>query len=179
MKFRYFLSGILIIVVFFGCNSGDRDEGIEWYNYGDVITEPEVIPVSHAVEQLEDLAGQPVVVEGVINQVCQSRGCWMVVEEGGKTVRVRFADYGFFVPWESAGKTVRMQGTMKKETVSEEVARHWAEETDDPAVKPEDIHGDQEVIMLMATAVSIKGGTPLSEEQKLVIEGDGDHNHTH
>lgn len=179
MRISSFVAVLVLLGFIIGCNAENREDVTEWYNYGDTITKTEIMTVSQAVERLDELTGQPVFVEGVITQVCQTRGCWMVVEEGGQSIRVRFADYGFFVPWESAGKPVRIQGTMKKETVSEDVARHWAEEADDPAVEPEDIHGDQEVIMFMATAASIKGGTPLSDEQKLVIEGNDEHDHTH
>ncbi len=175
--YRLFLC-VLALGIFLGCGANNQIEE-EWNYYGAEITKNDVITVSRAVEQIENLIDQPVVVRGTIKQVCQTRGCWMVVEEEGKTVRVRFADYGFFVPWESAGKEARMQGALNIQTVSEEQARHWAEEADDPEVKPEDIHGDQEVIRLMATGVAIKGGTPISPEQQAVIEGKHEHEHTH
>lgn len=180
---RYMKIGLLLYIllglIFIGCGSGQETGETSWYTYGAEITESEVMSVTHAVNQLGELFGKTVVIEGKIKQVCQSRGCWMVVEENGISIRVRFADYGFFVPWESAGKSVRMQGILNRETVSEDRARHWAEEADDPDVKPGDIYGDQEIITLMATAVSIHDGTPISEQQKAVIDGDEDHSHTH
>lgn len=180
MKIDRLLLGVLLTGIFIGCGANNQNETEVWHYYdGAEITENDIITVSQAVEQIEELIDQPVVVQGVIKHVCQSRGCWMIVEEEGKTVRVRFADYGFFVPWESAGKVVRMQGTLNIQTVSEEQARHWAEEAGDPEEKPEDIHGDQEVIQLIATGAAIKGGTPISPEQQAVIEGKTGDNHEH
>jgi len=173
------VSAIFILSLIIGCGSGQSDDANSWYNYGNSITQSDIINVSHAVENIDGFAGTPVVVEGTITQVCQSRGCWMVIEEDGKSIRIRFADYGFFVPWESAGKSVRAQGTLSIETISEETARHRAEEADDPDVKPGEIHGDQEVVMMMATAVSIKDGTPISEEQMSVIGDNDTHERTH
>ncbi len=179
MKIGRFIALVLMLGIFWGCGSDAPEEIMEWHNYGAEITETDIMKVSEAVEQINDLTDKTVVLEGTIKQVCQSRGCWMVVEDAGKSVRVRFVDYGFFVPWESAGKKVRMQGTVKIDTVSEETARHWAEASDDPDVKPEDIHGDQEVFMMMATAAAIEGGTPVSPEQQAVIDGEVEHDHEH
>jgi hypothetical protein len=177
MKISQSIALILILGIFIGCGSDTREEITQWHNYGGEITGTDIMKVSEAVEQIDDVTDKTVVLEGTLKQVCQSRGCWMVVEDAGKSVRVRFVDYGFFVPWESAGKKVRMQGTIKRDTVSEETARHWAEVSDDPDVKPEDIHGDQEVFMMMATAVAIEGGTPISPEQQAVIGGEVEHDH--
>ncbi len=179
MRAVHAISVIIVFSLIIGCSSEQVDEESTWYNYGTSITEADVIKVSYAIENIDDLTETPVVIEGTISQVCQTRGCWMVVEDEGQIIRVRFADYSFFVPWESSGKTVRMQGTLQRDTVSEETARQWAEGVTDPVIKPEDIHGDQEIVMMMATAVSIKDGTPLSDEQMAVIGENGDHEHTH
>jgi hypothetical protein len=160
-----------VFSIFTGCTSGDNDIDHQWIDYGNAFTIEETLPVSHAVAHLEEYAETPVVVTGTISGVCQSKGCWMTVSEGEATVRVRFIDYAFFVPWESAGKEVKIEGTLKKQTVTEAVARHWAEESGDPDINPEDIQGDQEVIMMMASAVTIKGGTPITEAQQAVIDG--------
>jgi hypothetical protein len=180
MKITLSVILLLCIVFLFGCGSGQPEDAGQWYGYGAEITKPETkLAVSYAVEHLTEYADETVVIEGVIKQVCQSRGCWMVIEEGGKSIRVRFADYGFFVPWESAGKPVIVEGALSIETVSEERARHWAEEAGDPDINPEDIHGDQEVVIIMATGVSIRGGTPITDEQNEIIGDAGGHEHTH
>ncbi len=48
--------------------------------------------------------------EGVLSEVCQSRGCNLVIDDGTHQVRVRFKDYEFFVPTDSAGKKGMVRG---------------------------------------------------------------------
>jgi hypothetical protein len=176
------LASLMLILItasltFLGCATGDKEEA--WIDYGDTFTIEESVPVSYAVAHLDSYAETTVVVTGIISGVCQSKGCWMTVTEGSSTIRVRFVDYAFFVPWESAGQEVKVEGTLKKQTVSEAVARHWAEESGDPEINIEDIQGEQEVIMMMASAVAIKGGTPITDAQQAAIEGieDSPQNH--
>jgi hypothetical protein len=160
-----------------GCATGDKEAA--WIDYGDTFTIEESVPVSYAVTHLESYAETPVVVTGTISGVCQSKGCWMTVTEGSSTIRVRFVDYAFFVPWESAGKEVKVEGTLKKQTVSKAVARHWAEESGDPDINIKDMQGEQEVIMMMASAVAIKDGTQITDAQQAAIEGREESSHNH
>ena len=66
---------------------------------------------------------------GRITEVCQAKGCWMKVDlENGKQVFVKFKDYGFFVPLDSADKDVVMNGKAFVEEMSVEEQRHYAED---------------------------------------------------
>ena len=47
---------------------------------------------------------------------------------------------------DAAGQNVIVIGTFKITEISEEDARHYAEETKNPAVKPEDIKGNQKLM---------------------------------
>ena len=65
--------------------------------------------------------------EGTITEVCQAKGCWMKVDlSDGKEVFVRFKDYGFFVPTDSAGKEVVLNGRAFVEEMSVDDQRHYA-----------------------------------------------------
>ncbi|GGG50072.1 hypothetical protein GCM10011414_19840 [Croceivirga lutea] len=67
--------------------------------------------------------------EGQITEVCQAKGCWMKVNlANGEEVFVRFKDYGFFVPTNSAEKTVVMNGVAFIEEMSVEDQQHYAED---------------------------------------------------
>jgi hypothetical protein len=170
-----------------GCGQQTPASDTAWPSYGGEFTLAEAVPLAQAVASLDEDQEITVLVEGTIAQVCQSKGCWMVVRDGDAEARIRFKDYAFFVPWDSQGKRVRMEGTLKKDVASEETARHWAEEADDPDVNPEDIHGDQPYVLLMASAVAIEGGTEITGEQKTAIGGEEgleddhgeDHDHDH
>lgn len=179
MNSTYVFIILALLSMTIACHSDDAVHNDEWYLYGQPITVSEVLTVSEAIERIDQVTDSPVLVEGTVTQVCQTRGCWMVVKDDHNSIRVRFADYGFFVPWESAGKIARIQGTIKVETVSEDVARHWAEKAQPADVSPDEIHGDQHVAMMTATGVSILGGTPISPDQRAVIDGETDPHDPH
>ena len=68
-------------------------------------------------------------VSGLVESVCQVKGCWMKVKmDGGQTMRVTFKDYGFFVPKDIAGKIIVFEGNAKTKTTSIEDLRHYAED---------------------------------------------------
>ncbi len=81
MRAVHAISVIIVFSLIIGCSSEQVDEESTWYNYGTSITEADVIKVSYAIENIDDLTETPVVIEGTISQVCQTRGCWMVVED--------------------------------------------------------------------------------------------------
>lgn len=72
--------------------------------------------------------GKTVALEGKVRQACQKKGCWMELADGdskGPGVRVKFKDYGFFVPLDSAGSTVKVEGVVSVTELSEEQAKHY------------------------------------------------------
>jgi hypothetical protein len=48
--------------------------------------------------------------EGVLTEVCQTRGCNFFLDDEKSQVRVRFLDYGFFIPTDSNGKNAVVRG---------------------------------------------------------------------
>lgn len=70
---------------------------------------------------------QQVTLSGTVEAACQAKGCWMTLPINDKeTIRVRFKDYGFFVPLESAGKKATMAGRISADTMSVDMLRHYA-----------------------------------------------------
>ena len=68
-------------------------------------------------------------VRGTIEEVCQMKGCWMTLRnEEGANIRVTFKDYGFFVPKDISGSEVIIEGIANKEVLSEDMAKHYAED---------------------------------------------------
>lgn len=124
--------------------------------FGAGVTLPEAAPLERVVAEPGAFAGRPVRVDGRIKDVCRKKGCWMVLSDGEREVRVRFKDYAFFVPRDASGRTVVVQGEVKAEEISEEVARHYAEEGGDPE-RAAEIHGPQRVVSIIATGVEVLG----------------------
>src|SRR4051812_2901393 len=53
--------------------------------------------------------GPTVLVAGTIADVCTAKGCWLVVTDGSRQMRVMFKDYAFFVPKDIFGQHVLLQ----------------------------------------------------------------------
>lgn len=142
-----------------------------WKAFGDKITMSKTTTLSKVVKNPGEFVDKEVLLEGTISEVCQNKGCWMVVGDGGEHVRVEFKDYGFFVPRGSKGKKVKLQGKLSDKTISAEAAEHMASEMKDPPVKSEEVKGEQKITVFVATGISIKGGADLDPEQKEIIDG--------
>lgn len=72
--------------------------------------------------------GKTVALEGVIKAACQDRGCWITFEQGGKNVHVTFEGYSFFVPKDSAGQKVKLEGRVIVKDRTKEEIEHLQEE---------------------------------------------------
>ena len=95
--------------------------------------------------------GRMLAVQARAAEVCQSKGCWMVLAEGVRSIRVTFQDYAFFVPKDIAGKTVVVEGVLSRRLLSADEAKHYADESGAGATSP----GPREEWSLVATSVVV------------------------
>jgi len=111
-------------------NNEAVSEQVEVNFYGDTISADGAITVTELVAQMEGVDTLITKVEGTINETCQMKGCWMTMAmEDGSEMRVKFRDYGFFVPTEGAeGKTAIIEGMAFTDTISVEHRKHLAED---------------------------------------------------
>lgn len=129
-----------------------------WVGYGDGFDAAKVSTVVTFADIAADPAafdGQPITVRAKIDEVCQSKGCWMTFTEGDESMRVKFKDYAFFMPMDSQGKEVLVDGTFAIQVVPAEEAAHYLED----AGKFEEaklITEDQVSLTFMASAVLMK-----------------------
>jgi hypothetical protein len=96
--------------------------------------------------------GKTLAVQGPAAEVCQNKGCWMVLTEGARSIRVTFKDYGFFVPKDIAGKTVLVEGVLSRRLLSADEAKHYDEESGAGATTPP---GPREEWSLVASSVVV------------------------
>jgi uncharacterized protein YdeI (BOF family) len=102
--------------------------------FGAPMPETGAVSLSDAVAGMAEAAEEPVVIETEVVQVCQKKGCFFIARDGETTARVKFEDYGFFIPTDSAGKTVTLAGTLQRIELSPEQAAHYASDAgEDPA----------------------------------------------
>lgn len=70
---------------------------------------------------------QKMMVTGEVDAVCQMKGCWVTMKlPGDEEMRVKFQDYGFFLPKDCAGKVAMLDGVAYLDTTSVEDLRHYA-----------------------------------------------------
>jgi glycerol kinase len=97
--------------------------------YGEKIKANGAISTSEFVKQIEGKDSLTVKMKVKINEACKKKGCWMNVDLGdGKSMMVRFKDYGFFVPKDSDGFDAIIEGEAFREEVSVDMLRHFAED---------------------------------------------------
>ena len=101
--------------------------------------------------------GKTVKVSGQVGAVCQKKGCWMTLgtgEPGGKSVRISFKDYGFFIPVNSQGADARVEGVLAVKTISAgDVAHLESEGGSFPNKLPD---GTAREVRIVATGVELK-----------------------
>jgi hypothetical protein len=122
-------------------------------DYGAGLTLEEITPLGEVVSHPELYVDRTLLLKGRIRDVCQKKGCWMVLTDGESQMRIRFADYGFFVPKDSGGKDAYVEGRAAAEEISEDEARHYEAEASNG--DPSKVHGPQRVVSFTATGVRL------------------------
>ena len=109
--------------------------------------------LANKLKAKNDLNGQ---VKGKVIAVCENKGCWLTMELPDKsTMRVKFKDYGFFVPTELAGKEVILNGNAKIKIVSVSEQKHFAEDANKPQSEIDAIKKPLKQINFVATGVIV------------------------
>lgn len=97
--------------------------------FGDSIKNDQVIELASLEKEMADQAKKDIKVKGIVKEVCQNKGCWMIMDLGdGKDIRVTFKDYKIFMPKDLAGKEVVLDGFAYTDTTSIETLKHYAED---------------------------------------------------
>jgi hypothetical protein len=124
------------------------------YKAGTPIDAFDRVELTSALADAERYAGRTIRLEGEVLDVCSKRGCWMMLRDGDATVRVTFKDYGFFVPRDAKGAKAVIVAQVSRETMPEEVARHFAAESE--GGNPDAIKGPQSVVAVVASGVELR-----------------------
>jgi hypothetical protein len=117
------------------------DENVKQLSFGDLLGNAE--SVNNTI----------VTVRGVVAEVCQAMGCWMVMTDGTTSVRAK-TGHNFFLPKDISGKEVIITGTFKMTEISEDDAKHFNEESSNPKDESE-IVGPQQVLVIDATGIEV------------------------
>ncbi len=141
---------INLIILVLACSSLAMSQ--QYDSFGDKFKPKGAISVNEIATDSEDIK-----VTGEVESVCVMKGCWMKIKlADGKTMRVTFKDYGFFVPMDIVGKEIVMEGNAKVKETSVADLQHYAKdagETDEEIAK---ITQPSKEMAFEATGVLIK-----------------------
>lgn len=105
--------------------------------FGEEVKPGDVKPAAKMEAAMGDKKTVDMKIEGRVVDVCKKKGCWMTLEmPNGDPMRVTFKDYAFFMPMDIVGKKVVLDGLARKQTISVETLRHYAE---DAKKSPEEV----------------------------------------
>jgi hypothetical protein len=139
--------------------------------YGGEPTLKETTKLEDIVKDPKAYDGKRVKVAGVIQDVCQKKGCFLFLKDGDVKTQVKFKDYAFFVPLDCAGRKIVVEGVPKVTLLKEALRRHYAEDQGKPKAEIEKIKGDETVVMLMVEAVEIGCAAPASPAESRPAKG--------
>jgi len=132
--------------------SGAKDASMR--TFGKPLSTKKPLRLQEAIQQPAKYQDEKVLLEGTISDVCQKKGCWLMLSDSDRAIRIKFEGYSFFVPKGSRGKKVRAEGRLIQERLSEDMARHYAAEQS-TKTDPSNIKGPQQVVTFEATGVAI------------------------
>lgn len=130
------LYSFFAMIILWSCQSQSTDKTIDVADvdsptgyFGEEINDTGVVSLAQLVSELQvndEFEGK---VSGEIKEVCAMKGCWMTIDlPNGQTMRVTFKDYGFFVPKNSQGYPVIIEGVASKKVTDVATLRHYAED---------------------------------------------------
>ena len=145
MKKLIFLFIASLVLISCKNETKENTEDVAYASFGDKITAEEVMTQDEIIEKYKSLkVGDTAYVKftSTVNEVCQTKGCWMKLDLGEDEALVRFKDYGFFVPKNIAEREVIVNGKAYVSEMSVEDQRHYAE---DAGKTPEEVEAITEV----------------------------------
>jgi hypothetical protein len=129
----------------------------EWTRFGGEFTQEEVVAAASLLGDPAKYVDQTVRVEGRVADVCQKAGCWMVLADGDKLMRVRMKDHGFAVARDGAGATCQIEGQVIAKTIDAKEVAHFEGESAKVEAMPEKTQEVGETTYeIVASAVQFK-----------------------
>jgi Domain of unknown function (DUF4920) len=104
-------------------------------SYGKPLPEGSSMPISRAIAEFDAHAGKPARFAGRITQVCQAKGCWMMLEDSGRTARVMFGDHSFSLPKDATGHA-EVHGVLSRKALTPAQVKHLEADSKGLPVSP-------------------------------------------
>jgi hypothetical protein len=122
----------------------------EGTTYGEPLSLSELTPVSEILDSPDSFLGERVLVEGMVVEVCEMKGCWMDIasDREFEKIQVKVDDGVIVFPLTARGKQARVEGVVEELEYTEEQAREQAmarAEEHGEVFDPESIVGPQTI----------------------------------
>ena len=99
--------------------------------YGAPMPQSDALSVSEAAKNPAAHTAAPRAFSGRITEVCQNKGCWLVLEDNGAFARVFMNKHSFSVPRQTGSKAV-VYGTLTVKELDAKEIEHLASEGSKP-----------------------------------------------
>ncbi|MDQ1611469.1 MAG: hypothetical protein QOG00_1400 [Pyrinomonadaceae bacterium] len=122
---------------------------------GDALNgESPAVKFADVLKEPAKFAGKRLRIEGVVERVCQSEGCWMQIapESGASGIRVTFKDHSFFVPKDSKSMKFKAEGEFSVKVLDRAQVDHLIEDGAKIERKPD---GTADEVRFVATGVEL------------------------
>ena len=125
-KFKLIL--LSLVISFSSVNYADQPFSADQSFGGEVPVNGDPVTLKEAIGSIEEVEGEFIKIKGQVTEVCQAKGCWMVLVDGDTYARITFEDYGFFVPTETSMQRTVIFGQLSQRTLSGQQAEHFAQD---------------------------------------------------
>ena len=130
-----------------------KKEAIKAQDFGAPFAIEEVTKAKAVFDNPDGFVGKKVRVEGSVSDVCQKMGCWMVISEGEKSMRITTKDHKFFVAKDGAGSKCHIEGEVIARELDPERTAHFESESSKDAPIPEKEAKDNKTYEIVATSI--------------------------
>ncbi|RIW15854.1 DUF4920 domain-containing protein [Algoriphagus lacus] len=168
MRKSFLFTSALISALIFSCQEKKQESEKTTYevvgevevvpgNYGNIFQEEKVVTPAEMVASVEAKGTFSGKISGEIKEVCTKKGCWFSMElPNGESMRVTFKDYGFFIPTNSQGFPIVLEGVATLSETDVETLKHYAEDQGKSKEEVESITAPKREITFEATGAKIK-----------------------
>jgi hypothetical protein len=108
------------------------------------------VPLAQVLADPDAHKDREIVVSGRIAQVCQTKGCWIMLTDGAAAARV-MTQHKYFLPKDASGDAIAV-GTLTERELNAEQAEHMSKDAG-PGAKP--IEAGSREWRLLATSIRV------------------------
>ena len=145
----------------------------ELERFGGEFTVESSIPAGKVLSNPSEYVDQTVRITGKVSDVCQKMGCWMVITDADKHMRVTTKDHKFFVAKDGAGSVCDLEGVVVKKEFSKARADHYKSEQSDGAPIPKAEEEGTASYEIVAKAITFQPA-PNQETSSEATKGSGE-----